>query len=169
MSDGRLDGAGGELGGLERELVNHFEELAGLLGVPRSYGAVYGILFASSRSLSFTDIQEKLALSKGSISQGLRALREVGAIKPADGDDPRREHFLPETELRTLIRGFLKETIQPQLKLGRSRIDAMKLRHSPMLSEKNSDGRLLQSRIDKLQAWHRRSGRLLPLITKFLG
>ena len=168
-SDDRPDGAVGQVTEFEQELVNHFEDLAALLGVPRSYGAVYGILFASPRSLSFTDIQEKLTLSKGSISQGLRALREVGAIKPADGDDPRREHFLPETELRMLIRGFVEETIQPQLKTGLLRIDGMKSRYRASLTARSGEGRLLQGRIDKLQAWHRRSGRLLPLISKFLG
>src|ERR1051325_10337814 len=88
-----LEGQDG-LNQLERDFVGIFVGLAGALGLPRSYGEIYGVLYASPRALSFTDLQGKLGLSKGSISQGLKALREVGAVRSAEGDDPRREHFV---------------------------------------------------------------------------
>jgi HTH-type transcriptional regulator, glycine betaine synthesis regulator len=140
-----------------------------MFGLPRSYGEIYGLLYASARPLSFTDIQERLDVSKGSVSPGLKALREVGAIRQAQGSDPRREHFEAETELRALLSGFLKESIVPQLQRGSGRIATMKSAHRATLVAKNGDGRLLQSRLDKLQSWHRKGGALLPLISKFLG
>jgi DNA-binding transcriptional regulator GbsR (MarR family) len=153
----------------ERELVEHFENLAAMLGVPRSYGAIYGLLYVSPRSLSFTDIQMRLELSKGSISQGLRALREVGAIRPAVGADQRREHFVPETELRKLIGGFLRESIQPHLKGGTVRIEMMKARYSDLLTNRTDHSRLLAGRLEKLRSWHLKGGMLLPLISRFLA
>ena len=62
---------------LENEIVEHFADLAAMLAQPRSYGQIYGLLFASTQPLSFTDIVERLDLSKGSVSQGLKALREA--------------------------------------------------------------------------------------------
>lgn len=59
------------------EVVQHF-------GVPKSVGQIYGLLYASPVPLSFSDIVERLEMSKGSASQGLQLLRSLGAINVAD-------------------------------------------------------------------------------------
>ena len=162
------DGVGG-IAELEREIANHFADLATMLAQPRSYGQIYGLLFASTRPLSFTDIVERLDLSKGSVSQGLKALRAVGAIHPAEGSDWRREHFVAETELRMLIGGLLRESIQPQLKQGAMRVEAMRTRHRTLLTGRTGTGKALHDRLAKLHSWHRKGGAILPLISKFIG
>jgi DNA-binding transcriptional regulator GbsR (MarR family) len=159
---------GHELAGLERELVDHFIVLAGAIGIPRSYGEIYGILYAASEPLSFTDIQERTDLSKGSISTGLNALRSVGAIRPSSGPGRHREHYLPELELRQLIAGLLGDRLQSQLKDGAARVDRMFSRHRTARL-KNGHSKVLASRLEKLQSWHRKAGSLVPLISKFLG
>lgn len=65
----------------ERQVVDLFVSGADLLGVPKSVAAIYGIIFASPEPLSFAEIGERLDISNGSISQGLRVLRDVGAIR----------------------------------------------------------------------------------------
>ena len=65
----------------EGGVVAFFTEAAGLLGVPKSVAAIYGLTFASPEPLTFAQIEERLDLSKGSVSQGLRVLREIGALK----------------------------------------------------------------------------------------
>lgn len=71
-----------------------FADLVVLLGLPKSMGEIYGFVFAAAEPPSFADIEQKLGLSKGSVSQGLRALRELGAIKEAGG----REHAAESPE-----------------------------------------------------------------------
>jgi DNA-binding transcriptional regulator GbsR (MarR family) len=149
--------------------VEQFAALAQVLGLPRSLGQIYGLLFASARPLSFTDIVEQLGVSKGSVSQGLNALREVGAIVPVAAQDRRREHFSPETELRKLIAGFLHGSIQPQLRAGVKRLERFKARHGSALAKEGEAGRLVLGRLGKLQKWYRRAGAVLPVISKFLG
>ncbi len=51
------------------------------LGLPKSYGEVYGLLYASANPLSFAEIHQRISLSKGSVSGGLKALKEFGAIE----------------------------------------------------------------------------------------
>jgi hypothetical protein len=58
--------------------------LVQVLGVPKSVGQIYGLLYASLEPLSFSDIVERLEISKGSASQGLQLLRSLGAIKLAE-------------------------------------------------------------------------------------
>jgi DNA-binding transcriptional ArsR family regulator len=65
----------------ERAVVAFFTDAAQLLGVPYSVAAIYGVIFASPEPLTFSDISARLDLSKGSISQGLKALRDIGAVR----------------------------------------------------------------------------------------
>src|SRR5882724_8821370 len=145
----------------ERECVGLFSELAQVLGVPRSVGQIYGLLFASPDPLSFTDITHRLNLSRGSVSQGMRALREMGAIRPVEASDSRREHFAPETELRKLIAGFLRGSFEPQLRRGTGQLMDFKARHGTKLEAEGEAGRVLLFRLAKLQLWHRKAAAAL--------
>lgn len=68
-------------------VVGLFVALGDAIGAPKSLASIYGIIFASPRPLSFAEVEERLHLSKGSVSQGLKVLREIGAIRvaPAGG------------------------------------------------------------------------------------
>lgn len=141
-------------------VIEHFVDLAQMLGIPKSVGQIYGLLFCSSEPLSFGDIVEQLAMSKGSASQGLRLLRNLGAVnvvyKPAD----RRDFYLAETELRKLANGFLREQIIPRLEKGS--------RHLQLLSEaaeKNHESSDLVVRLKRLREWHHKMNKLLPWLT----
>jgi len=68
-----------------------FADLVVLLGLPKSMGEIYGFVFASAEPPTFADIEQKLGLSKGSVSQGLRALRELGAVREAGATDGRSD------------------------------------------------------------------------------
>ena len=61
-----------------------FADIVSALGIPKSIGQIYGLLYASATPLSFSDIIERLEISKGSVSQGLQLLRSLGAINVAD-------------------------------------------------------------------------------------
>lgn len=151
--------------------IDIFVRLADMLGLPKSVGEIYGLLFVSARPLAFQDIVERLNMSKGSASQGLRFLRTTGAIKLTYLAGNRRDHFVPETELRALISGFLREKIQPHLESGLLRIEALSaMGRSPAFAEGNAeDARVLRKRMEKLRAWHKRGGSLVPIVTKLFG
>lgn len=112
----------------ETEVISIFVKMAQTLGAPRSLGEIYGLLFATPQPLSFQDIHDRLDLSKGSVSQGLRFLRTVGAIQPVPVEGDRREYFEPVVELRALVGGFLKERINPQLAEWGVRAKALKIK-----------------------------------------
>lgn len=133
--------------------------------MPKSLAAIYGIVFASPTPLSFADIGDRLDLSKGSVSQGLRALREVGAIQEVSKPEDPAELFTPDLELRRLIGRYLSGRLDPQLKNGRDRLGTLEVRVSQLPA---ADRRLLGSRLKKLQSWHTRTRALLPLIKTFL-
>lgn len=149
----------------ETGVVDFFVEAAGVMSVPKSVAAIYGLLFASPRPLSFAEIEARLDLSKGSVSQGLRALREVGAIKEVSSAADRAELFTPDTEMRKLIAHFLETRVEQQLGEAKARFGSM---NGALGAYANGEQRILKQRLQKLQRWHDRTRALLPLIRTFL-
>lgn len=156
----------------ETEVIAIFVQMTQVLGVPRSLGEIYGLLFATPEPLAFQDIADRLQLSKGSVSQGLRFLRNVGAIKPVVIPGDRREFFEPVVELRALVSGFLRERLNPQLAEWGGRAKALKVSDfvRPEDAAAGSEGaKTLSSRLDKLKTWQKRANTVLPMIGKLLG
>jgi hypothetical protein len=71
------------------------------LGIPKSIGQIYGVLYASATPLSFSDIVGRLEISKGSVSQGLQLLRSLGAINVADFGEAKGEGLRAKSQERS--------------------------------------------------------------------
>lgn len=146
---------------LDREVIDLFVNVASTLGIPRSVGEIYGLLFIAPEPLAMDDVISRLQISVGSASQGLKILRALGAVKPQYVLGDRRDHYVAETELRPLVAGFLKEHVNPHLESGSLRLE--KLRR--MLAEADpAQRRTAEVRIEKLERWHKVVSGLLPLI-----
>ena len=65
---------------------------------------------------------ELLKISKGSASQGLRALRQLGAVSSVFEPGDRKERFVAEIRLRKLVGGFLREQADPHFEKGIARL-----------------------------------------------
>ena len=146
-------------------MVDFFVDAADLLGVPKSVAVLYGIVFASPQPLSFAEIQARGTLSKGSVSQGLRVLREMGAIKEVSAPADRSELFTPDLEMRRLIQRFLEQRLEKQLAAGKSRLSELQ-RALPNLEKSHAE--TLGLRIKQLQSWHEKARALLPIARTFL-
>jgi DNA-binding transcriptional regulator GbsR (MarR family) len=116
--------------------------------------------------MAFGDVADKLDLSNGSVSQGLRFLREFGAIKTVKIVGDRRELFTAETELRRLLVGALQTRLRAPLESGAERLKVIKKR---LRNSTEPDREFLFQRLDGLQVWHRKALLILPLVQRFLG
>jgi len=148
----------------DRQVVDFFVGAADLLGVPKSVAAIYGIVFASPLPLSFAEIEARLDISKGSISQGLRLLRDVGALKEVSSSRDRAELFAPDLELRKLVGRFIENRLEKQLTAGRSKLEAL----SRSVPGTNAEGAVLQKRLKSLSDWNSKARALLPVARTFL-
>ena len=145
-----------------------FTEVVQVFGVPKSVGQIYGLLFSSPEPLSFSDIVERLEISKGSASQGLKLLQSLGAINIVDNstvssgmDTSRRDYYEPELSLRRLVSGVLQERVTPLAATGTERLTRLR-----RLAEGN-DFHL--DRIKQLETWRRRLKTVLPVLSALLG
>lgn len=149
----------------EQECVTLFSGFLHALGVPKSVGAIYGLLFASPEPLCFTDIVERLVVSKGSVSQGLSFLRQTGAIMVVEVEGDRREFFEPELGLRRLASGLIKEKIQPLAKETQSAVARLK---SHAKTARGVQNEFQMERIEQLETWHKQLGRVIPVVQTIL-
>ncbi len=175
----------------DRQVVDFFVSAADLLGVPKSVAAIYGIVFASPEPLSFADIETRLDISKGSISQGLRVLREVGALceaedrgqttedrrQSADSGNSEVSHlssvirpraatrYEPDLALRRLISRFLAHRLQKQLDAGKGRLTDLK---KAVPAGRTAEAKVLRKRIEQLETWNKKARSLLPIARTFL-
>src|SRR5581483_3237514 len=94
-----VSGRRAELSELEVEAIDLFISFVRLLGLPKSVGELYGLLFVSPVPLSMDALMDRLQMSKGSASQGLKLLRSFGAVRSVYMAGDRRDHYVAEFDL----------------------------------------------------------------------
>ena len=158
-----------ELAPLERQVVAVFVDGVRVLGLPRSIGEIYGLLFVSRSPLSLDDLVKRLNISKGSASQGLRLLKSLGAVIEANGNGgtERRTYYEPAVELKRLVGGFIREQIRPHLESGKSKINQLAVGVHEV--DDPDQRKFLSERVDRLAHWMRSGGKILPILQKILG
>lgn len=162
-------GAADGLSGLEVEVIDLFVSGVRLLGIPKSIGEIYGLLYISPVPLPLDEVVMKLKISKGSASQGLKFLRKVGAVKPVYVAGERRDHFEAVTELKQLAGGFIREELTPHLESGNVRLERLDALVGQIEGDGGSDKPFYTSRLKKLGQWQRRAKQVLPFVKKVLG
>jgi len=167
--DHPTDGSAHELDPLQRQVVDFFVDGVRVLGLPRSIGEIYGLLFISRSPLSLDDLVHRLNISKGSASQGLRMLKSLGAVREAEsnGGAERRTYYEPAVELKRLVGGFIREQIRPHLDSGKAKIN--RLAETAQQVEDSDQRQFLCDRVERLENWIRSGGRVLPIIQRILG
>ncbi len=146
---------------IEREIIAFWVQVGALLGYSRSIGEIFGVIFVSEAPLSADDLVERLGISRSGAGQGLKALQEIGAIKPAHQLANRKEHFQMQSDLGVLIKLLLNARILPkieELAQQRAHLDAAVRQSGPTH---------LVQRFDKLERWRGKTGPLLELLKSF--
>jgi DNA-binding transcriptional regulator GbsR (MarR family) len=148
---------------LEQEIVVIFSDIAELFGNPRSHGAIYGLLFIAEMPLTMEEIVQRLNISKGSASQGLRYLEEFHAVNRLREKGTRSHHYAARLELKPLISGFFRQRLLPKVRETGDRLQRL----SALLPSLSQDLRkTAEHRLDRLNQWHRQASLMLPLAKK---
>lgn len=150
---------------IRAEVIGFFVEALQTLGLPKSLGEIYALIFLSPEAVSMAEISEQLGISMGTTSQGLRQLRQLKAVRVVYQPGERRDYFTAETELRQLTAHILTEVMQPRIEAGRERIAraTAELPHLPKATRSH-----YQHRMAKLRHWNEASAEMLPLLAKWI-
>lgn len=151
---------------VELEIIRFFVQIVGALGVPRSVGEIFGVLFCATQPQPFEAIVDKLGISKGSVSQGLKFLVKIGAAAIVYVPRDRRTYYEAETSMRRLVSGALRESVQPHLEGNGQFIDSIRaqLKAARQTTPELADH--LERRVETLGVWNEKFLQLLPWLER---
>ena len=136
-------------------MIASWVALADDLGIPRSLAQIYGLLFTASQPLDAQGCADTLQISRSSAGQGLRALKDLGAIRSTFELGSRSEHFTIEPDLGVLVKNVLEGRLIPAFERFFQRQQNLAQEHKAELNP------FLQERLEKLQRWKGKS-QILP-------
>ena len=154
-----------------QEMVMAGGRLSQILGYPKSVGQIYGFLFFSTEPQSLDDIAGKLAISKASVSNGVRQLLGWGVVRQVWVQGDRKEFVEIVEDVSTLFRAGYSDFVKPRVSSAKRRIGEI----GNYLDEEYQNGdltdqehELAQKRYEKLKKIQRRFERVLPLLERIL-
>lgn len=141
----------------EHEVLEFWVQLGDLLGLPRSVGQVYGLLFVRELPLCAEHCVAALGISRSSVGQALRQLAALGAIRPVLNPGARGEHFQVEPDLGILVSNLLSRRITPALADLGTRLERLKTSTSEPA---------LRQRLEKIERWKNKALPIAALINQ---
>jgi DNA-binding transcriptional regulator GbsR (MarR family) len=143
----------------EIELAEFFVRMAGILGIPRSVAEIYALLYISPGPLDFDHLQGRLGISKGSVSQGLKFLRDHEMILSVKEKGARRERWQPTPSLAASLAGLLRSQVLPALEQAQPGLQ----RILDDVQQRGSQPEVIE-RLTRLNRWNSRALELAPLL-----
>ena len=153
------------LSDLEVESIEMFINFLRLLGWPKSVGEIYGLLFVSAGPLAMGEIMARTGMSLGAASQGLKLLREFGAVRTVYMPGARKDHYVASGELSRFATSYIEEELLPRMRTAQERIKRME---KMMQSLPEADRQLPAERIDRLKYWLGKGQKIVPWLVRFL-
>jgi len=151
----------------EISIIDSFVRAASLIGLPRSIGEIYGVVYCSAEPINFEQIVERLAISRGSVSQGLKTLRQIGAVRTHYLPGVRIDHYIAELSMERLVRGFLKDQFTPHLESSQQRLAAIGDQVAAIAAAPQRAH--AAARLNTLKTWQARVRKLLPVMLTVLS
>ena len=150
---------------LEVEAIEMFINFLRLIGLPKSVGEIYGLLFVAPRPMAMDQIMERLDISLGAASQGLKLLRSFGAVRVVYERGDRRDHYVADLELSRFATTFIKDELQPRMDMAAQRIRRME---DSLADLPAKERRTTRERIDRLKHWLDKGRKILPWLIRFM-
>ena len=155
----------------QRDMIELGGRVCQLLGISRSTGQIYGLLFLSAKALSLDNIAAALGISKASASTGTRLLLAWRAIRVSWVPGERRDHFEIDPDLANLLRTHYRDVIQRRFLASQNRVQTI----SASLEEEHAnelmsteDYAVCSERLKVIVEIQKKVQELLPLVQKLL-
>ncbi|WP_246187723.1 GbsR/MarR family transcriptional regulator [Ornithinibacillus caprae] len=107
-----------------------------IYGVTPSVGRIYGVLYFSEDPLTLDEIKDQVAMSKASVSNGIRELIDTEMVSKVWKKGERKDHYIAEKDfLRNFLNFFVK-----MLRLERGLIMKALEQTEPIIEELSTNG-----------------------------
>jgi DNA-binding transcriptional regulator GbsR (MarR family) len=134
------------------------------VGIPRSIGEIFGLIFTSPKPVNFDDVVRTLGISSGSASHGLRKMCRLGIIRTCYVARDRRDHYTFETSFRSIVLALLEESLLVNVCWADEQIERVRAR----VGDDENVNQNLASRIDLLSDWSHQVRGAMKLVSEVL-
>ncbi|GAA0609168.1 hypothetical protein GCM10009001_28310 [Virgibacillus siamensis] len=102
-------------------LISAIAQTMVIYGVTPSVGRIYGVLYYADRPLNLDEIKEQVAMSKGSVSTGLRDLLDTEMVIKVWKKGNRKDHYIAEKDFfKNFFAFFVKKLRQERSIISRA-------------------------------------------------
>ena len=151
------------------ELVDVAGRLAQTVGLPRSAGEIYGLLYLAPKPMSAPEIGEALSISKGSVSTGTRQLLALGFIRKVWLQAERKDYFEAVLELGDMVRTAYDRIFKVHAQNAERRMESvqqsLKASRADMSREEFA---IMAERMERLAKIQKRAKQFMPLIERLI-
>ncbi len=107
------------------DLIETMAKAAMALGLPKSTGQIYGLLYLSPQSLPLEEMAERLSISKASVSTGVRELVAWQVVRQVFVPGERRDFYEAQSDLVEVIRAIYQEAVLPKMSKAKRRLGGL--------------------------------------------
>ena len=151
------------------KMVDIGGRVAQVLGLPRSVGEIYGLLYLSTKPASAPEIATALSISKGSVSTGVRQLLALGFIRKVWVQEQRKDYYEAVLDLGNVARASYDSIIKVRTNNAERRFRAVEESLAESKSEMiPEDYALIKERVERLGKMRKRIKLILPIIERLI-
>jgi len=129
------------------EFIHQIGELANGLGLNRSVGQLYAVLYMSPEPMCLDEMARACGMSKGNVSLNVRALERWGAVERAYVSGDRKDYYRANRDVLSIAAGRLKEGLGRRL----GALDAAVAQASKKVEQMQGEPRARQHYKERLQ------------------
>jgi DNA-binding transcriptional regulator GbsR (MarR family) len=143
-------------------------------GLGRMIGQIYAILYLNDQAMCLDEIAEGLAVSKASVSIGVRQLEDWRAVRKVWIKGDRKDFYAAETDFGTILRSGILESIGKKVATAGEQLALVEASVKQATGEQEGDGRKhmenIAKRLKSAKKFHSKINGLLnnPIVKKLL-
>ncbi len=94
---------------IRESFIQGLSRISYFWGFPKAMGAIYGVIYLSSKPISLNEIVSQVGISKGAVSTNVRSLERWAMIHKHIKVGDRKDYYEAETDFWKIIKNILKE------------------------------------------------------------
>lgn len=139
-----------------RRFIEDAGSAAQSFGLGRVIGQIYAYLYFSQEPMNLANMQEALAISKGSASTGVRQLEQWGGVRKVWVKGDRKDYYIAENWFGRILKNAVLDTVGKKMMSYSSLLDDVETDLQD-LNGGNGDEVFLRDRIEHLRSFQKRT------------
>ena len=152
---------------IRERFIHEIGELAASLGLSRSVGQLYALLYMSPEPLCLDELAEVGQMSKASASVNMRELERWGAARKVWGQGDRKDYYEANRDLSEIVIRRLQDGLGRRLERFADAVDQAQNDISEMTDPETRG--FYEKRLEEIRTLHGRLDKALSSLDKIYG